>query len=520
MDRNTATRILREPASAWDLIVVGGGATGLGVAVDAASRGYRVCLLEQADFAKGTSSRSTKIVHGGVRYLRQGHVSLVRKALRERSNLLRNAPHLVRQLDFVIPAYRPWEKFFYASGLKVYDLLAGDDVFPESQTLSRDGVLESLPALNSENLRGGVRYWDGQFDDARLAINLASTAIEQGATLANYVTVTGLCKLSSGAICGVRCTDRESNESWEVMGRVVVNATGPFTDGILEMDQPQNKLLAPSQGVHLVFDRSDVPISAALMLPKTDDGRVLFAIPWRSVVIVGTTDTPIGEPTLEPVAQEQEIQFVLEMLNRYIKNDLSTSDVRSVFAGIRPLVGRNGSGTSGLSRDHTLWADPVSKLVTITGGKWTTYREMADETVDLAAQVAKLPERPCRTATLAIHGKSPHEHHDPDLAWYGSDVEQIEQLRKEEHNDEQIHSDLAIRRGDVIFACREEMARTVDDVLARRTRSLLFNAKAASESAQAVAQVMAAELVKSDEWVAEQVTEFQRLAENYQVART
>lgn len=515
MERESTTLELREPAAGWDIIVVGGGATGLGVAVDAASRGYRVCLLEQADFAKGTSSRSTKIVHGGVRYLAQGNVGLVKKALRERSILLRNAPHLIRKLDFLIPAYRRWEKFYYSTGLKVYDFLAGDDEFPESQAVNRAAVLESLPMLRQDKLVGGVRYWDGQFDDARLAINLATTAVENGAALANYVAVTGLCKLANGQICGVRCTDRERNESWEVLGRVVINATGPFTDALLEMDRPEKGLLAPSQGVHLVVDRSKLPITSAMMLPKTDDGRVLFAIPWRSVVIVGTTDTPISKPTLEPRAQQSEITYILETLNRYLEDEVTRGDVRSVFAGIRPLVGRATNGTAGLSRDHTLWADPVSRLITITGGKWTTYREMAEATVDLAAQVAKLPARPCRTEELPIHGAT-HDHlADPDLAWYGSDAFRLIAVRGEPGNNSLIHRDLSIKCGDVAFACRAEMARTVDDVLARRSRSLLLNAQASIESAEKVAQIMAAELDRDEDWVQSQTLEFKRLAANY-----
>ena len=378
----------------WDVVVIGGGATGLGVAVDAADRGYRTVLLEQDDFAKGTSSRSTKLVHGGVRYLQQGNVSLVLEALRERGLLIRNAPHLVRNLGFVVPNYDWWEGPFYGIGLKVYDMLAGKLGLGPSRWLDRDETLEQLPTLEREGLRGGVIYHDAQFDDARLAIALAHTAARAGATLVNYARVTALVK-ANDLVAGVRVHDLETEREYEVRARVVVNATGVFTDDVLRMDAADTPpIIEPSQGIHLVLDRRYHPASNAIMVPRTDDGRVLFAVPWHGRVIVGTTDTEVERAELEPRPREDEVDFLLEHIARYLEHDPTRADVLSVFAGLRPLV-RPGDArdTASISRDHTLITSK-SGLVTITGGKWTTYRKMAQDTVDQAIIVGGLEPRP------------------------------------------------------------------------------------------------------------------------------
>lgn len=516
MDRQESLTALQLSGQTWDIAIVGGGATGLGVAVDAASRGYRVCLLEQSDFAKGTSSRSTKIIHGGVRYLKQGNISLVRKALRERAILLRNAPHVVSQLPFILPTFRWWESSYYSAGLKLYDFLARGDEFPVCRKLTRQEVVDAIPTIDASRLYGGVQYWDGQFDDARLAINLATTAVEQGAVLANYVRVTGLCKTESEIVCGLKWCDIETDRSWELLAKVVVNATGPFTDSLLQLDKPRPPIIAPSQGIHLVLDRSVLPSRQALMVPKTDDGRVLFAIPWRGVVVAGTTDTPVDAAGLEPKPKSEEVDFILETLNRYLVEEVTSRHVLSVFAGIRPLVRGSGRGkTASISRDHTLWSDTKSKLVTIAGGKWTTYRKMAEETVDLAAQVAKLPARTCRTKTLDIHGKTQETPAVSRLSHYGSDSVIIERLTRETNGAQTVHAALDLTRAEIIFYCRREMARTVDDVLARRSRALLLNAQAAIEAAPQVASIMAEELHLDDRWVVEQIATFSNIAENY-----
>ncbi len=500
----------------WAVVIIGGGATGLGAAIDAAGRGYETLLLEQSDFGKGTSSRSTKLVHGGVRYLQQGNLSLVYEALHERALLLQNAPHLTRNLDFVIPCYRWWEKPFYATGLKLYDALAGRRSLGRSSILPARRVREHLPTVRSDGLRGGVRYHDGQFDDARLAVNLAQTAAEQGAVLINYARADGLIK-AGGRVSGVLVNDAESGRTWTAKARVVVNATGVFADDVRRMDRPDAEgIIQPSQGAHIVVDRSFLPGDAALMVPRTDDGRVLFAVPWHDRVVIGTTDTALEEIDLEPRALEEEVEFLLAHAGRYLDRTVRRRDVRSVFAGLRPLVSARGEGdTASLSRDHLLCVS-TSGLITITGGKWTTYRRMAEDTVDKAAEVGSLEIRPCTTRELRIHGWVEHADPDAPYAWYGADAEAVDQLvQSTEGGAELIHPDLPVRRGDVRWAARREMARTVDDVLSRRTRSLLLDARASSEAAEEVASILAEELGRDGAWVRSEVAAFRELAAAY-----
>jgi glycerol-3-phosphate dehydrogenase len=506
----------REP---WDMVIVGGGATGVGIAVDAAARGFDVLLLEQSDFGKGTSSRSTKLVHGGVRYLEQGNLALVMEALRERGLLRRNAPHLVHDLVFVVPRYRWWEGFFYGMGLKAYNLLSGKYKFGPSQVLSREAALARLPNLQSEGLRGGVIYHDGQFDDARLLINLAATAAEQGATLVNYAPVTGLTRTRGGTIDGVRAIDLENGRELTAQARIVINATGAFCDAVRRLADPRaGPLVAPSQGVHLVFPRAFLPGASALMVPHTSDGRVMFAIPWHGHTLVGTTDTPLGEVTLEPVPQEREIDFLLETAGRYLDKAPARSDVLSVFAGIRPLVRRGSArNTAALSRDHTIHVDPAG-LVTITGGKWTTYRNMAEDCVNQAILLARLPRRRCLTRTLNIHGFHQHAAKFGRLAVYGADAPAIQDLIVGDPAlGEPLHPDLPYCGAEVIWATRHEMARTVEDVLARRTRALFLNAGAALAMSPRVAALMAAELGQGNSWQGAQVKMFEATAQGYQL---
>ncbi|MGH7232760.1 MAG: glycerol-3-phosphate dehydrogenase/oxidase [Nitrospiraceae bacterium] len=503
----------------WDLVIIGGGATGVGVAVDAASRGYAVLLLEQSDFGKGTSSRSTKLVHGGVRYLEQGNIALVLEALKERGILRRNAPHLVHDLPFVVPNYDWWEAPFYGLGLKVYDLLAGKYHFGPSQILSREETLERLPTIKTEGLHGGVVYYDGQFDDARLLINLVTTAAEQGATLLNYVRVIGFTKGADGFLDGVVAGDAETGKQFYVRARVVINAAGVFCDGVRRMADPGvTPLITPSQGIHLVFDRSFLPGTSAIMVPHTSDGRVMFAIPWHEHTLVGTTDTPVADVSLEPRPMEKEIEFILTTAARYLHKAPRRRDVLSVFAGIRPLVGAgHGTSTAALSRDHAVHIDR-SGLLTIAGGKWTTYRYMAEDCVDQASALARLPERPCGTTRLPIHGFHEHAEQFGRLAMYGADAPAIQDLvRIEPGLGGPMHPALPYCGAEVIWATRFEMARTVEDALARRTRALLLNARAAVEIAPRVAELMARELGRDAAWQAEQVRTFQELANGYQV---
>jgi len=510
-------RRLRARQEPWDVLVVGGGATGVGVAVDAASRRYGVLLLEQADFGKGTSSRSTKLVHGGVRYLEQGNIGLVMEALKERGILRRNAPHLVKDLAFVVPNYDWWEAPFYGLGLKLYNLLSGKYGFGGSRMLSREKTLERLPTLATEGLRGGVVYYDGQFDDARLLVNLATTAAEQGAMLLNYAPVTGVTFGDDRFVDGVIARDLESGEELRCPARVVVNATGPFCDGVRRLADPSvTPMIAPSQGIHLVFDRSFLPGDSAIMVPRTRDGRVMFAIPWHGHTLVGTTDTPIPEAQLEPRALEEEIQFILDTAAQYLEHDPTRADVLSVFVGVRPLVKvGDGTNTAALSRDHTIHIDQTG-LLTITGGKWTTYRNMAEDCVNQAATLARLPDRPCVTRTLNIHGYHQNAGAFGPLAVYGADAPAIADLQRADPAlATALHPALPYTGAEVVWGTREEMARTVEDVLARRTRALFLNARAAIAMAPQVAQLMARELGRGEAWCAAQVAAFEALARGY-----
>jgi glycerol-3-phosphate dehydrogenase len=488
----------------WDFVIAGGGASGVGAAVDAASRGYRVVLFEQSDFGKATSSRSTKLVHGGVRYLKQGRMGLVREALRERSILLRNAPHLVHSLPFLVPSYRWWESSYYALGLSAYDLLSGPSEFARSRSLTRDQVLARSPGINADGLRGGVLYFDGQFDDARLLINLVQTAAAQGAVLLNYVQVLRTIHGSDGSVHGVLVRDAETGREAQVRARCVINATGAFCDSMRRSDDAKSRpLVAPSQGAHVVLDRSFLPGDAALMVPRTSDGRVVFAIPWHEHVLVGTTDTPIADTSLEPRPFSHEVDFLLETVGQYLANRPQRSDVRSAFAGIRPLV-RSTNGktrTAKLSREHVLDVSR-SGMITVVGGKWTTYRAMASECIDLAAKVGGLRARSCVTANLPILG--------------ADDASGVEHLvRTEPCGGCRLDPALAVTPAHVRWAARHEGARTVDDVLARRTRALHLDAAAAIRMAPAVARILAEELGRDLLWQQRQVEEFTSLARGY-----
>jgi glycerol-3-phosphate dehydrogenase len=518
MNRRESLRRIHELASRgtpWDVIVVGGGATGVGVAVDAASRGHSVALFEQSDFGKGTSSRSTKLVHGGVRYLKQGNVPLVMEALRERGILRKNAPHLVTDMPFVVPNYKWWEAPFYGVGMRVYDVLAGKYGFGHSKNLSVEETIERLPTIETDGLRGGVVYHDGQFDDARLLIHLAMTAAEQGAALVNYCPVVGLVKDGDGFVTGVRVRDEEMGEEIAVGARVVVNATGAFTDGVRRMDDPEARpIIRPSQGVHIVLDRDFLPGSNAIMVPETDDGRVLFAIPWHDRVLVGTTDTPIEEVDLEPRALAEEVDFLVQHAARYLTRDPTTADIKSVFVGIRPLVAEGEADeTAEISREHAVRVSE-SGLLTIAGGKWTTYRKMAEDVVNFCETLGALESSPCVTEEMQIHGWHQHAEQFGRLSVYGSDTLHITELVSENPElDEPVHPALDLTGAEIVWACREEMARTVDDVLARRSRALILDARAAREAAPAVAAVMSQELDHGPEWTRKQIEDFRAIAD-------
>ena len=519
MNRNHLLKKIEETPR-WDVIIIGGGATGLGVAVDAATRGYKTLLLEGSDFAKGTSSRSTKLVHGGVRYLEQGDIPLVLEALRERGLLHQNAPQLVHHLSFFIPRYQWWEGPFFGIGLKVYDALAGKLNLAPSHLVSREETVKRIPNIEKEHLLGGVEYFDGQFDDARLAVTLARTAVHHGACVLNYTRVTGLTK-KDGLVKGVTFTDLETGASHVAEGAVVINATGIFSDEIRHMDDAMAaKAVQPSQGVHLVLDRSFLQGESAIMVPHTDDGRVLFVIPWHGKVLVGTTDTPMQDPEIEPRALAEEVGFILRNAARYLARDPQEKDILSIFAGQRPLVrkpGKDGSATKAISRNHEILVSEAG-LVTIVGGKWTTYRKMAEDTVDHAILLGGLEEKKCETEHLQLLGwRAPGAPAFPDwLSVYGSDADAVTALMDAEPSlAEPMHPNLPYPLATVAWGVRHEQARTLEDILSRRTRSLLLDAKAAIEAAPSVAKVLAKELGRDRQWEEDQVREFIALAQGY-----
>lgn len=499
----------------FDIIIIGGGATGLGAAVDAASRGYSTLLLERFDFAKGTSSRSTKLVHGGVRYLQQGNIKLVMEALKERGNLKHNAAHLVKNQSFIVPNYKWWEGPYYGLGLKVYDWMSGSLGLGTSAWLSTEEVLQYAPTLDPEGLRGGVIYYDGQFDDSRLAINLAQTAVEQKAVVLNYCTVSGLLK-QEGRICGVQVTDSINRKEYEVSGKVVINATGVFSDSIQQLDDPENpSSISPSQGIHVVLDKEFLPGESAIMIPHTDDGRVLFAVPWHNKIIIGTTDTIVKKISEEPVAQKEEIDFILHHAARYLTKDPTLQDVRSLFAGLRPLVKSNAKKTAEISRDHSIIISDAG-LISIVGGKWTTYRKMAEDVVNTAAIQAGLAYKECVTEELPIHGNKPTSDYEEAGYYYGTDKKLIDELITADSSlGEIIHPKLPYNKAQIIWAIRNEVCMTVEDALSRRTRALLLDAKASIEAAPLVATIMAKEMNQGPGWINEQVNSFNKTAQNY-----
>lgn len=511
----------------WDVVVIGGGSAGLGAAVDAASRGYRTALLEARDFAQGTSSRSTKLIHGGVRYLAQGDIPLVREALRERGLLFRNAPHLVHRREFVVPAYRWLDLPFYGIGLKLYDLLAGRSNLGASRRIRAAEVVERLPTIATRGLRGGIVYGDGQFDDARLAIALARTLADLGGAALNHAPLVRFAH-RRGRIAAVLARDDETGEELTIEARVVVNATGVFADSVRRLDDPgtaATPLLTPSRGTHVVLDRSFLPGSSALLVPRTDDGRVLFTIPWHDRILVGTTDTPVSEPSVEPRPSPDEVAYLLDYVGRYLVKRPGPADIRSQFAGLRPLLsghhpgeGDIGAPTARLSREHAVVVSPTG-LVTVTGGKWTTYRKMAADAIDQAIAVGGLATRPSSTNDLRLHGWDDRElaegPEDP-LSFYGTDGSLVRALAAERPEwDGPLHPNLPYHRAEVIWAARHEAARRVEDVLSRRTRALFLDARASIEAAPVVAALLAVELGRDERWQAAEVGQFRTLAQGY-----
>ncbi|MDR1517533.1 MAG: glycerol-3-phosphate dehydrogenase/oxidase [Dysgonamonadaceae bacterium] len=520
MNRNKSLQQLTDESIQWDFVVIGGGASGLGSAIDAVSRGFKTLLLESHDFCKGTSSRSTKLIHGGVRYMAQGYIDLVKEALKERGLLSHNAAHLVKTQDFVIPNYTLWNSFLYAAGLTFYDFLSGKLSLGKTRLIGKKKTLKELPNIKAEGLRSGVVYTDGQFDDSRLGINMAQTIDDLGGCAINYMEADGFIKNEQGKIIGVEATDKISGKKYTIHCKVVINATGVFANEILNEDNPHHgKFIVPSQGIHIVLNKSFLLSDNAVMIPKTSDGRVLFIVPWHDKCLVGTTDTLVEEPNYEPRALEKEIEFVMESAQMYLNKKPTRKDVLSVFAGLRPLAApkQAGKSTKEVSRSHKVVAHE-SGMLTLTGGKWTSYRKMAKDVIDKAIEVHELTKAECRTHRLSIHGNIPKKEVDRSshLYVYGSDIPQIKEIQQEKPEyAAKIHSNYGYTFAEVIWAIREEMALTVEDILARRVRLLFLDAQAAIDCAPKIASVVAQEIGKDKKWEESQVDEFTKLARNY-----
>jgi glycerol-3-phosphate dehydrogenase len=520
MQRTAILQKIEKFNGVYDFIIIGGGATGTGIALEASARGYSVLLLEKSDFTKSTSSKSTKLLHGGVRYLAQGDVGLVREACVERGRLLKNAPHLTKNQAFVIPAFGWFDQMKYTIGLKMYDTLAGTLSLGKSQWISKEETLKRIPTMKPEIITGGILYHDGQFDDSRLAVNVLQTAVEHGALVMNYMNVKSLLKDEQGIVNGVTFTDEETGKQYSAHGKAVINATGVFADQVLQMDKPgARKTIRPSQGVHVVLDKSFLPGDHAIMIPKTDDGRVLFAVPWHNKVVVGTTDTPVQNPTLEPIALEEEIKFILDTAGKYLVKAPQRTDVLSIFAGLRPLAApqedAGKSKTKEISRSHKIVVSD-SHLFTMVGGKWTTFRRMAQDMVEQVEITRKWKTTASKTKNLKIHGyKTDVDLSDP-MYVYGSDREKILELAASAPGmAENISEKLQLIKAQVIWAVREELACTVEDVLSRRTRCLFLDAAETMRIAPQVAAVMAEELKKDKQWEQDQMASFVKVANNY-----
>jgi len=514
MNRNASLNALAK-VDQWDVVIIGGGASGLGAAVDAANRGFKTLLLEKHDFAKGTSSRSTKLVHGGVRYLQNGDISLVIEALKERGIMKKNAPHLVKDMSFVIPFYEWWNSPFYGLGLKVYDMMAGKMGLGPSTLLNKNETIELINNVKQDGLKGGVIYHDGQFDDSRMAITLALTAEDLGATLINYTEVVAL-KKENELISGLEILDRESGKSIPINAKVVINSTGVFSDEIVKMDQPNARpMIRPSQGVHLVLEHTFLDGPHAIMIPHTSDGRVLFAVPWHDYVVVGTTDTPIEHADIEPKALEEEVDFILSNASQYMTQKPKREDVKSVFAGLRPLAAQQGdtSQTKEVSRHHKVNVS-TSGLISVLGGKWTTYRKMGEDTINTAIVVGGLEEKKCKTKKLKLHGYDDENASEYSLQEFGTDREKILSLGIPEDN-KSLSGKFYISKNLILWSVKNEMAIHLEDLLARRVRCLFLDAKETLKIAPQVADIMAAALQEDERWIVRELDDFKRITQNY-----
>jgi glycerol-3-phosphate dehydrogenase len=505
-----------QQANAFDLLVIGGGATGCGIAVDAASRGLAVALIDKNDLAEGTSSRSTKLIHGGVRYLEMAvkHLDaaqyhLVKEGLDERGTFLNNAPHLAERVALVTPLYRWFDVPYVFAGLLLYDLMAGKKGIGNSRLISRQEALRRFPMLKADGLKAGVVYYDGQFNDSRMAVTLALTAQKNGAVVANHVEALALLK-DQGKVCGARVRDSISGDEFSIKARGVINATGPFVDRLRQLDEPAAApILKASTGIHIVLSQRFAPPEAGLMIPKTDDGRVLFIMPWQGHTLIGTTEAA-SEIVDHPPAKEEESGYLLRHINRYFNLAVTRSDVKSVWSGLRPLVqAPQTTNTAQLVREHLIEVS-ASGLLTVAGGKWTSYRRMAEEAVDRAIQTYLLgPARACYTKTLLLVGAE-HFHAQAEASLiasfalaadvanrihhaYGDQAERVGELVRSGLS-ARLHPDHPYLEAEVIYAARHEFANRAIDVLTRRLSLALLDNAAAIATLPRVIELMAGEL--------------------------
>ena len=498
------------------MLIIGGGATGCGIAVDAASRGLKVALLERFDIAEGTSSRSTKLVHGGVRYLElavkkcdRAQFHLVKEALQERGIFLKNAPHLAHPLPLVTPLYKWFEVPYVYTGLILYDILAGKRGLGRSALIGRKEALKRFPMLKAEGLKAGVVYYDGQFNDARMAITLALTAKKHGAEILNHAEVVSLGK-ENGKLCGGLVRDGIEGEEFTVRARSIINAAGPFVDRIRKMDdESTDPVLKAASGIHIILSSRFVPPETGLLIPKTEDGRVLFVLPWQGHALIGTTDHP-AEIVDHPRAEEEEIEYLLRHINQYFDLSVQRSDILSAWSGLRPLVQFDKSAnTAQQVREHLILTSP-SGLVSIAGGKWTSYRKMAEEAVDQAINTAHLQaERPCQTYQMPLVGA---EHFsegisqvltdthglDPDVSHhlhysFGDQAMLVARLAQTEELNKRLHSEHPFIEAEVVYASRYEFAERASDVLTRRIPLALLDLAAAEAVVPRVVELMAKE---------------------------
>ena len=498
----------------WDVVIIGGGASGLGIALDASKRGYKTLLLEKYDFGKGTSSRSTKLIHGGVRYLQNGDITLVIESLKERGILKRNAPHLVQDLSFVIPTYDWWASPFYGIGMKIYDMMAGKLGLGKSEIISKQETEKLIPNVNKKGLRGGVIYHDGQFDDSRMAITLALSADSKKTALLNYCNVEGLIK-KDGEIKGLNFTDSINSKKYQIKSKVVINATGVFAEEIIRMDQPKiEKMIQPSQGVHIVLERRFLKSKHAILIPQTSDGRVLFAVPWKNYVVVGTTDTQVKKASEEPKALKEEVDFILKNAGKYMSVKPKKDDIKSVFAGLRPLAATsNKQSTKEVSRSHKIDISP-SGLISVLGGKWTTYRKIAEDALDKAISINKLKKKKCKTERTKLFGFKRNVSWSDPMHVYGSLKKKVESLGGINDN-KSLSNKFYISNNIIEWSIIHEMALTVEDILARRTRCVFLDSKESKRIAPIVAQKMADVLGEDDKWIDAELKKFNKLIKNY-----